>query len=265
MARAGEQGPEAATATGLEPVPPFERRAALFLDVDGTLLDIAARPQDVSLRPGLVRILGGLRQVMPVVLISGRRIADLDRLFAPLVLPAAGQHGAERRAIGGETSRLDLPRAALEQARDRLQHWAQAHPGVLVEDKGATLALHYRRAPQLAAEATQAACEAVERLGPRFTLVPGAMVCEIRPSGCDKGRAIAEFLAEPACAGRRPCFIGDDTTDEDGFALVNRLGGCSIKVGPGPSVARWRFPGVDEVLAWLERYARWLQQDTHCE
>src|SRR3990172_10356631 len=138
MACAGEQGPEATTATGLDLAPPFEHHAALFLDVDGTLLDIAARPQDVSLRPGLFRIWGGLRRVMPVVLISGRRIADLDRLFAPLILPAAGQHGAERRAIGGETSRLDLPRAPLQQARDRLQHWAEAHPRVLVEHNDPT-------------------------------------------------------------------------------------------------------------------------------
>lgn len=239
-------------------LPSFDAAWAVFLDVDGTLLDLAERPERVALRPGLVQTIEALRRVVPVALLSGRRIADLDRLFAPLRLPAAGQHGAERRGSDGQAHRAMVAEAALGQARAHLLGWAQHRHGVLVEDKGLTLALHYRGAPHLEAEAARVSHEALQRLGDGFMLGSGNMVVEIRPRGWDKGRAIAEFMREPPFAGRVPVFLGDDITDEDGFAAVNRLDGHSIKVGEGPTTARWRLADVTGVSAWLDRYVQWF-------
>lgn len=239
--------------------PPFTRRAAIFLDVDGTLLEFASRPQDISLPPGLVDMLAVLQRRLPVALVSGRRLEDLDRLFAPLVLPMAGQHGAERRAATGRALRSDVAQAPLTAAARQLQRWALAHPGALVEDKSMSVALHYRRAPELAAAAAEVTANIAAALGAAFTIVAGNMVYEIRPSNCDKGRAIAAFLTEAPFTGCVPVFVGDDATDEDGFAYVNSVGGHSIRVGGGPTLARYRIETVTEVLAWLAHYAAWLE------
>lgn len=241
-----------------QPTPPFDARWAIFLDVDGTLLDLAEYPEKVELRPGLIRALEGLCRVVPVALVSGRGVADLDRLFAPLKLPAAGQHGAERRDADGRIHRADVTATALEQARAQLAAWTRDHPGTLLEDKGLTLALHYRGAPHLEAQAAQAVREALRRLGDKFVLGSGNRVYEIRPYGLDKGRAITEFMREPVFAGRVPVFVGDDVTDEDGFVVVNCLGGHAIKVSSGPTAARWRLTDAVQVLDWLDRYVRWM-------
>ncbi|HQT94787.1 MAG: trehalose-phosphatase [Acidobacteria bacterium 21-70-11] len=238
-------------------VPAFDPAWAVFLDVDGTLLDLGERPSDVTLRPGLTHTLGALRRVVPVALVSGRPLADLDRLFAPLVLPAAGQHGAERRGADGRMHRAPVSRSALERARAPLAAWTRDHQGTLLEDKGATLALHFRGAPNLEAEAGRACHDALQRLGDGFLLGTGNMVLEIRPRGWDKGRALAEFMREAPFAGRVPVFVGDDITDEDGFRAANRLGGLSVKVGDGPSAAGWRLAGVRQVLDWLDRFVQW--------
>ncbi len=238
-------------------LPAFDPAWAVFLDVDGTLLDLGERPSDVMLRPGLTRTLEALRRVVPVALISGRPIADLDRLFAPLSLPAAGQHGAERRSADGRLHRAKVSPAALAQARTLLTAWAGNHPGTLLEDKGVTLALHFRRAPDLEAEAARACHDALQRLGDGFLLGNGHRVLEIRPRGWDKGRALAEFMREEPFAGRVPVFVGDDATDEDGFRAANRLGGLSVKVGDGSTQACWRLEGVEQVLAWLDRFVQW--------
>lgn len=238
-------------------LPVFDPAWAVFLDVDGTLLDLGERPAEVTREPGLTQTLEALRRCVPVALISGRPIADLDRLFAPLVLPAAGQHGAERRSAGGRIHRANVSRAALAHARTLLTTWTRSHPGTLLEDKGMTLALHFRGAPDLGAEAARVFHDALQRLGDDFQLGTGNMVLEIRPRGWDKGRALAEFMHEPPFAGRLPVFVGDDVTDEDGFCAANRLGGHSIKVGNGPTAARWRIHGVRQVLAWLDRFVQW--------
>jgi trehalose 6-phosphate phosphatase len=240
-------------------LPAFAPAWSVFLDVDGTLLEFGERPETVTIRPGLIRTLDALRRLVPLALISGRALADLDRLFAPLILPAAGQHGAERRGRDGMIRTARVPGAALAGARRRLGAWALVHPGVYFEDKGLSVAVHYRGAPQLAAEIRRTVHDEVQRLGDNFVLGSGQMVVEIRPRGWDKGRAVTEFMAELPFAGRTPVVVGDDATDEDGFAAANRLGGHSIKVGAGPTVARWRLVGVMEVLAWLDGYVRWLQ------
>jgi trehalose 6-phosphate phosphatase len=240
-------------------LPAFAPAWSVFLDVDGTLLEFGERPETVTIRPGIIRTLDALHRLVPLALISGRAIADLDRLFAPLILPAAGQHGAERRNRGGQICTAALSRSGLRRAWTRLAAWALGHPGLYLEDKGLSLAVHYRGAPQLAAEVRRAVHDELQRLGDDFVLGSGQMVVEIRPAGWDKGRAVTEFMAEPPFAGRVPVVVGDDATDEDGFAAANRLGGHSIKVGAGPTVARWRLAGVVEVLAWLDGYARWLE------
>jgi trehalose 6-phosphate phosphatase len=236
-------------------VPPFARNWALFLDVDGTLLNIADRPDAVVPPPALVPVLETLVARVPVALISGRRIADLDRLFSPLHLPAAGQHGAEWRYADEVV--LTPVTAALESAKAALTSWAAGRAGILVEDKGATVALHYRRAPEQRGEAEAMMRALTTLLGPDYVLVPGHMLFEFRPARVDKGRAIAQFMQRLPYAGRVPVFIGDDRTDEDGFAAVNSAGGHSVKVGAGPTAASWRLSAVAAVLAWLEAYAHW--------
>ncbi len=239
----------------VQPLPSFDPSWAMFLDVDGTLLEFAQGPDEIQPRPDLVRILDGLRRSVPVALISGRPLVDLDRI-APLRLPAAGQHGAERRGADGRVHVPPISGENLDSVRQKLNAWMDLRSGVVLEDKGLSLALHYRRAPHLGEEAVRVLEDVAEGLGGAFMVRSGKMVAELRPSGYDKGRAIEEFMAEPPFAGRVPIFAGDDATDEEGFAAVNRLSGHSVKVGDGSTAARWRLEDVERVLEWLGRCAR---------
>ena len=228
---------------------------ALFLDVDGTLLEIAPTPQGVSVPEALRQRLRALSDGSggAVALVSGRAIADLDGLFAPLTLPAAGLHGFEYRDGSGEYGRRPLPSAAaLERARAAMVELAQRHPRLLVEDKRFALALHFRDAPQLEEPVVAAMLEVAASLGGELELQRGKMVVELRPAGATKGKAVAAFLQAPPFAGRLPIFLGDDLTDEPAFELVNRLGGLSVLVGaPRPSAARCRLEDVSAVRHWL--------------
>jgi trehalose 6-phosphate phosphatase len=142
--------------------------------------------------------------------------------------------------------------AILQRARQRLAAFADTNEGVLLEDKGLTLALHYRNAPQTAAAAVTVAEMAVAESDGALVLLRGKMVCELKPPDIDKGRAIAAFMAEPPFAGRRPVFAGDDVTDEAGFATINALGGISIRIGDdAPTVAAFRHEDVAAVQTWL--------------
>jgi trehalose 6-phosphate phosphatase len=237
-------------------VPPFHPGWALFLDVDGTLLDIAERPDavdthavDCQLVEGLQRAAGGA-----LALISGRSLAQLDEMFAPLRLPAAGQHGFERRDVHGKRHRHRFAADKLQPAVRRLRDFARRHEGLVFEDKGASVALHYRLAPQLGGAAREALVEAAEALGGVMEVQAGKMVWELKPAGADKGVAIEEFMREPPFAGRRPVFLGDDVTDEYGFRVVNRLEGHSIKVGAGETAARWRLANPSAARAWLREW-----------
>ncbi len=227
---------------------------ALFLDVDGTILEIAATPDAVRVPAHAVTAIAAAYQRLSgaVALVSGRTIADLDRLFAPLELPAAGSHGAQRRtATGRVAGRHDAAR--LKPARELLARWTDKHVGALLEDKQDSLALHYRNAPHLERDARRAVAEAASALGPNFHVQEGKMVLEIKARATSKGRAIEEFMEEAPFKGRRPVFIGDDLTDEAGFEAVNRLGGHSIAVGVArPTGARWRLRDARDVLCWLE-------------
>jgi trehalose 6-phosphate phosphatase len=237
-------------------LPAWSDRWALFLDVDGTLLEIRDRPDEVQAPPGLVGLLESASHALggALALVSGRPIASLDRIFSPLCPPAAGLHGLERRDAGG---RVHYPGGFAERiaaARGGLLEFVQSRPGLLLEDKGATLALHYRNAPKLEAECRQRIELARAAAGNDFLVQPGKMVLELRPSGQDKGTAVREFMGEQPFHGRLPVFIGDDLTDEDGFRAVNRLGGLSVHVGGAAgSSARHAVASVAEVLDWLNR------------
>jgi trehalose 6-phosphate phosphatase len=246
----GNAGP---TDTGL---PAYSPGWAIFLDIDGTLLEHVARPDAVRADAALGKLLAGLEEVTggALALISGRPVAELDRLFAPLTLATAGQHGIERRDARRTVHRHPFPFEPLRRAARQLGGFAADHAGLLLEDKGHSLALHYRLAPELAAAAREAVSLALAELGPEFEMQPGKLVFEIKPGGRDKGTAVEEFMAEAPFAGRLPVFIGDDATDEYGFAIVNRAGGHSIKVGPGVSIARWRLADAAAVRRWLDAY-----------
>jgi len=238
-------------------LPPFAAHWAFFLDIDGTLLDLEDRPDAVRAGQDVRRLLEALERGTggALALISGRAVADIDRLFAPRRFPAAGQHGVERRDRAGRLHQDGFPAAPLRSAARRLGEFASLHQGLLLEDKGHSLALHYRLAPRFEDEALAALRAAAARLGGEYEVMQGKMVVELKPAGRDKGQAIAEFMREPPFAGRTPVFIGDDRTDEYGFGVVNRLGGHTVKVGAGPSGARHRVAAAAAVRAWLSQWA----------
>jgi trehalose 6-phosphate phosphatase len=240
-------------------MPPFERNWAFFLDIDGTLLEIAETPDAVEADRDELALVGRLSRAArgAVALISGRSLHVIDDLFSPLVLPAAGQHGAERRDAQGTRHRYRFPVKALKPAAGGIRSFASRHKGLVFEDKGVSVALHYRLAPQLAAAAHEAVREAAEPLGDAVEVQRGKMVVELKPAGCDKGGAIESFMREPPFAGRVPVFLGDDVTDEYGFRVVNRLGGHAVKVGEGASAARWRLENPAAARAWLQA---WLEK-----
>lgn len=228
---------------------------ALFLDFDGTLVDIAARPEQVVVTPALLAALDALQRRLGgrLALVSGRPVAEIDALLAPLLLPAAGVHGMERRGADGILHKLPVPSFA--SVRASAQALAARHPGLWVEEKHGALALHYRQAPELQAECSTALGEAV-RGDPELRLMEGKMIIEVKPASVGKGTAIRDFLAEAPFAGHRAVFAGDDTTDEAGFDYVQSIGGAGIKVGPGTSVAQYRIPSAEALRTLLAQVAR---------
>ena len=239
-------------------LPPWDARYALFLDVDGTLLEIAQHPDEVRATPRLRRLLAAASRSLDgaLALVSGRSVAGIDRIFAPLCLPAAGLHGLERRDARG---RVHYPSGYAERigaARRGLLDFVESEPGLLLEDKGATLALHYRNAPALEDECRRRIGIARVVAGDDFHVQPGKMVFELKPSGHDKGTAVMAFMSEAPFAGRKPVFIGDDVTDEDGMTAARQLGGQGLRVaetfGGDPAAVR----------AWLQREADLLRRLT---
>jgi trehalose 6-phosphate phosphatase len=235
------------------PAPIDARHCALFLDVDGTLLAIESSPDQVVADASLRHLLSGLSRALggALALISGRTIAAIDRIFAPLKLPAAGAHGTELR-VNGDDARDDTSHALPAHAIAALREFAGAHEGLLLEPKPGGASLHYRRAPELEDTCRRRLQLLLDGLGAGYRLIEGKMVLELVPSGASKGRAIHALMQEAPFAGRRPVFIGDDTTDEDGFRVVNALGGTSIRVGGRDgSVALHTLADVDAVRQWL--------------
>jgi trehalose 6-phosphate phosphatase len=238
-------------------VPPLPSRGdALFVDFDGTLVEIAATPDRVEVADGLPELLQRVAARLDgaLAVISGRPLADLGRLLAGYSGAAAGIHGLERRSADGVVERADAD-PALDLVWPLVRQFAAITPGVLIEDKGLAIAIHYRGRPELAEACRRLAEQAITLSQDGLTLLHGKMVVELRPRTTDKGRAIRAFLAEPVFRGRRPVFVGDDRTDEDGFAVVNELGGVSIRVGAADgSAARYRLDDVAAVISWLRRF-----------
>jgi len=213
---------------------------ALFLDFDGTLVDLAHQPDAVVVPPGVVDTLTRLHSYLggAVALISGRPIEQIDEFLQPLKLPVAGVHGAERRDADGEMRLLSThPLQHVEEVAAAL---AARYPRLRVETKRGSLAIHYRQAPELELVCLQA-MEAAVAASPGLTLLRGKMVVEAKPGGASKGNAIEAFMHEAPFAGRSPVFAGDDCTDEVGFTTVQRLHGVGVKVGEGASAASHRL------------------------
>jgi trehalose 6-phosphate phosphatase len=235
------------------PIQPDAEATALFLDVDGTLLDIREHPADVVADHSLIDLLGhSARRVSGALcLITGRALDDVDRIFAPARFPTAGAHGAEIRLPDGR--RADPPEVLFPDAAfTRLARFVESQPGLLLEKKHGGASLHYRKAPQLADACHDEVHAILAEIGDDFRLIAGKMVFEIAPGSHDKGKAIATFMENNPFAGRQPVFLGDDVTDEDGFQVVNAQGGISIVVGDRENTqARYRLPDVESVRTWL--------------
>ncbi|MBV9932124.1 MAG: trehalose-phosphatase [Alphaproteobacteria bacterium] len=224
---------------------------ALFLDFDGTLVALADTPGDISVPSQLPKLLGRLAARLGgrLAILTGRALADLDSHLGCADLAGAGSHGLELRPAPG-TRRVAPPPPGLAAARAALAAFAAAAPGLLVEDKPAGVALHYRLAPARETEALALADRVAARTG--LAVQRGKMVVELRPPGADKGDALRVLMAEPPFAGARPVVVGDDLTDEHAFRAAAALGGFGVLVGaPRDSAAAWRLADVDAVHAWL--------------
>jgi trehalose 6-phosphate phosphatase len=242
------------------PRPSLGETWALFLDFDGTLTEIVASPDRVRVDPALHGTLRELFESLDgaLAVISGRPVADVDRYLAPLRLPTAGMHGLEWRGSEGRVLRKRYGRRAPGELRDRLAEIADTDPRLLLEDKDASLALHYRGAPEREAELQTLMTDLVSNLK-GYRVLCGKMVLELLPTKSGKGQAIESYMKQNPYRGRRPVFAGDDVTDEDGFAAVARMGGISIKVGDGSSTATYRTPTVSAFISWLQNLPRQLR------
>jgi trehalose 6-phosphate phosphatase len=230
---------------------------ALLLDVDGTLIDIGPSPFEVHVPEALCRSLERLlgRTSGALALVSGRPICDLDRLFAPLKLPAIGGHGAETRLRAGEAESTIAAEELPEPLRRQLVQAAKS--GVVVEDKGYSVALHYRQAPQQVAALRALVDKAVGAFpGEPVELLLGKAMFEIKRRGISKGDAVRKLMTKAPFAGRRPVFIGDDVTDESVFAVLPGLGGVGYSVGRRFDGVEGIFASPSDVRAALSRLAR---------
>lgn len=234
------------------PHPSEPEHFAFFFDFDGTLADIAARPEDVEVTDATREALSALRHSLEgaVAIITGREIAAIDRFLKPVQMPVAGVHGLTRRDATGQMHRPEYDGDALQAVQTKLEGFVAQEPGLLLEAKQGALALHYRLRPELEGVCLEVMEKAVDR-APSITVRRGKMVIEAVGHSGNKGEAIESFLTERPFAGRVPVFAGDDLTDEDGFASVNRLQGISIKVGQGDTQARYRVRDREELLSWL--------------
>lgn len=229
-------------------------RIAMFLDFDGTLVGIAERPDLVRIPPELLKTLQHTHDQLAgaLALITGRSISDLDQLLSPLRLPTAGVHGLEYRDNSGiihSIPAISIPK----HIRNRLITIATSDPGLILEDKGNSLAMHYRQSPTKESFIRHELEDIFSELGPDFVLQNGKMVLELRQAAATKGTAVEKFMSEPPFAGRRPVFIGDDITDEDAFRVVNEMQGYSVRVGDAceNSAARYTLPDVAAVHDWI--------------
>ncbi len=239
-------------------VPKLTPRHALFLDFDGTLADIAEHPHAVRLEAAVLADLRTLERCLDgaLAIVTGRTPADIEphlHLWQPAL---ACEHGAQWRLAGGASAEA-APALDLAPVHAALDALAARHPALLVERKRAGVAVHYRQAPELQ-QVCRDTLTGVLQAVPGAELMAGKCVFEVKPAGSDKGRAVQRFLQAAPFAGRTPVFVGDDVTDEAGFAAVQAAGGLGVKVGPGESVAHARIESPTAVRAWLHEAARRL-------
>ena len=236
--------------------PPVRRNSALFLDIDGTLLDIARTPDAAVVPPDLRQALTRLHEALDgaFAFVSGRSLPAIDRLFAPFLTAAVGCHGAEIRGADGKVMALADPISG--RVRDFFQNLSDAHPGAMLEDKVYALALHYRLAPD-ARPALDAAVKAQEALfaAEKVVVRPGKAVIDVKPLGIDKGTGVRALMRAPPFLGRAPVFGGDDTTDADVFRILPDFGGHGFSVGKAFQGAAYEFPSPREVRQWLANLA----------
>jgi trehalose 6-phosphate phosphatase len=233
----------------MDALPPFHR-AALFLDMDGTLIDLAPTPDAVVVQPGLPETLSALRDALggALAIVTGRPIETVDRLFGDAPGAVAGEHGgAVRRRPDDGVERPDLPTPPVEwlEAAEKL---VATYPGALLERKARGFALHYRQAAEEAGPLFHAALSEMLRQVPGFDLHPAHKLWEVRPLGADKGGAVVALMQQAPFAGRLPVFIGDDVTDEDGMREARKRGGAGYRVDDV-------FRDPEGVRAWLRASA----------
>ncbi|HEY1604657.1 MAG TPA: trehalose-phosphatase [Allosphingosinicella sp.] len=228
---------------------------ALFLDFDGTLVELADAPDLIRIPDTLPPLLARLAELLEgrLAIVSGRAIADLERHLGRTACAVSGAHGFELRLADGRRLAGAAP-GLLAAIRSDVARFAATAPGLLVEEKPGGIAIHYRRAPREEGRVAAFLAGLAERTG--LVLQRGKMVVELRPPGADKGEALRRMMTEPPFAGARPLFVGDDLTDEHAFAAAAALGGAGVLVGaPRPTAARWLLPGVPAVARWLEEAA----------
>lgn len=236
------------------PCPP--ERLAVFLDFDGTLADIVDHPDDVRLPPKTAEALAKLetRTSGAVAIVTGRPIAQIDALVAPLILPVAGVHGMSRRSFDGTLHNTKHDATLFAEAQARLTRLHLELSDTMIEVKPASVAFHYRRRPDLAGSIAENIHDALGDLE-GFDILHGKMVVEVKAGHAHKGDAIRAFLSEEPFAGRVPLFAGDDVTDEFGFTAMLEFDGITIKIGPGETSAGWRADDPDQFREWLARLA----------
>jgi trehalose 6-phosphate phosphatase len=242
------------------PVPAVNlRQLAILLDIDGTILDIAPTPAEVFVPPTLRQTLARLSRDSggALALVSGRSLSDIDRLFAPLRLPAIGGHGAEFRPGADEEEPAARAVPLDRDLRRKLAAISERAPGVLYEDKGYAFALHYRLAPEQEVTVKDAVAT-IQAEWPQDSLevLPGKAVLEVKSTSFNKGAGIRALMQHPPFAGRRPLFIGDDTTDESAFAVLPAFDGLGFSVGRNVPGIDHCFPAPGDVRNWLERLAQ---------
>lgn len=243
---------ESETVSDIRDLPAATQEIALFLDFDGTLVEIAPSPDEVRLDRRVPPALDVLRSSLggALALVSGRPVSFLDATLEPYRFDAAGLHGAQIRLDGEIRSQSAVPEEMRGALRDLIR-FANSHVGIIVEDKRISAALHWRLAPQLKDEALDLMRAVAARMGPGIRLQEGKSVAELVPAEASKGTAIAQLMQMAPYAGRLPVFIGDDITDEHGFEAVNALGGLSIRIGGGETRAKLRMASPTTLRAIL--------------
>jgi trehalose 6-phosphate phosphatase len=245
-------------ATSGDVAPLSDASVALFLDVDGTLLDLAARPDEVVTPVGLVKTLAEAERKLAgaLALISGRSIDDIDQLFTPLRLRVSGVHGAEIRFDPDGSTAPAVANGLPQSLLAALRRAVESFPGAFVEDKRFSFTVHYRLAPSAEGPLRNIVEGLVDSIPTRVDIMDAHCAIEIKSPCFDKGGAIATFLSTSTFSGRKPIFVGDDTTDESGFALVSARGGCAYSVGRPRPGAIGSFSAPQAVRGWLADFAR---------